>query len=222
MISLARRREPGRVVGDVMLFWHSAEHRGGEIGYVFNPERTRATATPPRRAARCSRSPSTGSGCTASSPASTRATPRRPPCCAGSACGRRPTSSRTSGSRASGRRDRLRDPRGRVAGLREGSGEACARSASRSSTFSMPTDSRTRSFGTSSGDPATLACVIRPGCSISDSTPPSDSPSVNTVDQPADLQRGLLAAAQRERHHAAEVAHLPRGDVVPGVSGSPG
>jgi RimJ/RimL family protein N-acetyltransferase len=27
----------GDLVGDVVLFWHSREHRGGEIGYVFNP-----------------------------------------------------------------------------------------------------------------------------------------------------------------------------------------
>ena len=39
---------------------------------------------------------------------------------------------------------------------------------------------RTRSAGTSRSVPATLAWVIRPGCSMSDSTPPSDSPRVNT------------------------------------------
>ena len=50
----------------------------------------------------------------------------------------------------------------------------------RSSTVSMPTLSRIRSSGTSRSVPATLACVILPGCSISDSTPPSDSPSVKT------------------------------------------
>lgn len=27
----------GRLVGDVVLFWRSAEHRAGEIGYVFGP-----------------------------------------------------------------------------------------------------------------------------------------------------------------------------------------
>jgi RimJ/RimL family protein N-acetyltransferase len=27
----------GELIGDVVLFWHSAEHRGGEIGYVINP-----------------------------------------------------------------------------------------------------------------------------------------------------------------------------------------
>jgi RimJ/RimL family protein N-acetyltransferase len=28
----------GRLIGDVVLFFHSEEHRGGEIGYVFAPE----------------------------------------------------------------------------------------------------------------------------------------------------------------------------------------
>ena len=40
---------------------------------------------------------------------------------------------------------------------------------------SMPTDSRIRSAGTSSGEPAAEACVIAPGCSIRLSTAPSDS-----------------------------------------------
>ena len=46
---------------------------------------------------------------------------------------------------------------------------------------SMPTDSRTRSSGTSNCEPAVDACVIAPGCSISDSTPPSDSARMNTL-----------------------------------------
>lgn len=28
----------GRLIGDVVLFWHSKEQRSGEIGYAFNPE----------------------------------------------------------------------------------------------------------------------------------------------------------------------------------------
>jgi RimJ/RimL family protein N-acetyltransferase len=28
----------GQLVGDVILFWHSREHAGGELGYVLNPE----------------------------------------------------------------------------------------------------------------------------------------------------------------------------------------
>jgi RimJ/RimL family protein N-acetyltransferase len=27
----------GELAGDVVLFWHSREHAGGELGYVFNP-----------------------------------------------------------------------------------------------------------------------------------------------------------------------------------------
>jgi RimJ/RimL family protein N-acetyltransferase len=34
---LAFRRDTGELVGDVFLFWHSAEHRGGEVGYVLDP-----------------------------------------------------------------------------------------------------------------------------------------------------------------------------------------
>ena len=49
----------------------------------------------------------------------------------------------------------------------------------------MPTDSRSRSSGTSSGDPATEAWVISPGCSIRLSTAPSDSASVNSSVAPA-------------------------------------
>jgi RimJ/RimL family protein N-acetyltransferase len=29
----------GELIGDVVLFWHSREHRGGEIGYVLHPGR---------------------------------------------------------------------------------------------------------------------------------------------------------------------------------------
>jgi RimJ/RimL family protein N-acetyltransferase len=28
----------GQLVGDVVLFWHSREHAGGEVGYVLNPD----------------------------------------------------------------------------------------------------------------------------------------------------------------------------------------
>jgi len=31
------RGDTGELVGDVMLMWHSAEHRSGEVGYVLNP-----------------------------------------------------------------------------------------------------------------------------------------------------------------------------------------
>ena len=45
----------------------------------------------------------------------------------------------------------------------------------------MPTDSLMSVGGTSSSDPATLACVIGPGTSMSDSTPPSDSARKNSL-----------------------------------------
>jgi RimJ/RimL family protein N-acetyltransferase len=39
VISLAMvLRETNQLVGDVVLMWHSAEHQGGEIGYVINPD----------------------------------------------------------------------------------------------------------------------------------------------------------------------------------------
>jgi RimJ/RimL family protein N-acetyltransferase len=31
-------RATGELIGDVVLFWHSLEHRGGEVGYLFDPE----------------------------------------------------------------------------------------------------------------------------------------------------------------------------------------
>lgn len=34
----ARLRATGELVGDVLLGWHSREHAGGEIGYVFHPD----------------------------------------------------------------------------------------------------------------------------------------------------------------------------------------
>src|SRR3954447_6532737 len=32
------RKDTGQLIGDVVLFWRSAEHRGGELGYVINPD----------------------------------------------------------------------------------------------------------------------------------------------------------------------------------------
>src|SRR5215467_7023522 len=33
----AQLAETGELAGDVVLFWHSRKHAGGELGYVFNP-----------------------------------------------------------------------------------------------------------------------------------------------------------------------------------------
>ncbi len=90
------------------------------------------------------------------------------------------------GSAAAAPRVKPGSPDGRRA-LRRALSSARDRSASRSSAVSMPTDRRTRSAGTSSCEPATDAWVIRPGCSMSDSTPPSDSASVNTCVRLADV-----------------------------------
>jgi RimJ/RimL family protein N-acetyltransferase len=38
MLLAAVERDTGTLVGDVVLFWRNAEHRGGEVGYVFSPE----------------------------------------------------------------------------------------------------------------------------------------------------------------------------------------
>jgi RimJ/RimL family protein N-acetyltransferase/predicted enzyme related to lactoylglutathione lyase len=39
VLSLAvEHRDSGRLIGDLVLFWHSKEQRSGEIGYAFNPE----------------------------------------------------------------------------------------------------------------------------------------------------------------------------------------
>ena len=58
------------------------------------------------------------------------------------------------------------------------------------------------------------ACVIRAGCSMSDSTPPRDSPSVQTGGLAADLDRDVLASADLERDHPAEPLHLAGGHLV--------
>ena len=82
------------------------------------------------------------------------------------------------------------------AGRYETESRAWRRSARRSSTVSMPTERRTSAPGTSSGEPAADACVIRPGCSMSDSTAPSDSASVNTARARDQIDGRLLAAAR--------------------------
>jgi RimJ/RimL family protein N-acetyltransferase len=34
---VAELAQTGELVGDLLLFWHSQEHKQGEVGYVFNP-----------------------------------------------------------------------------------------------------------------------------------------------------------------------------------------
>lgn len=40
MTLAVEERDTGILVGDVVLFWHSAQHRTGEIGYILAPEAT--------------------------------------------------------------------------------------------------------------------------------------------------------------------------------------
>ena len=61
-LAVERPRRPVQLVGDVVLVWTSAEHRSGEIGYVFTPDHAGQRLRRPRPCARCSRSPSTGLG----------------------------------------------------------------------------------------------------------------------------------------------------------------
>ena len=72
-------RETGQHVGEVTLFVQNAEHRGGEIGFVFHRSSTGA-GTPRRPRSRSCGSASRSSGCTGSSAGWTRATPARRTC----------------------------------------------------------------------------------------------------------------------------------------------
>src|ERR1700746_3515394 len=90
----------------------------------------------------------------------------------------------------------------------------------------MPTDSLTRSSGTARADPAAEACVIRPGSSISDSTPPSDSARVNSLVRAHTVAAPpppppLRPAPHREPPHPAEPAHLLRRQLVTGMRRQP-
>ena len=86
----------------------------------------------------------------------------------------------------------------------------------------MPTERRISAGSTASGESTADAWVMRAGCSMSDSTPPSDSASVNSRVRGDDLERGVLAAGGEEAHHAAEVAHLTARDRVARVVGERG
>ena len=101
---------------------------------------------------------------------------------------------------------------------------ARSRSAIRSSAVSMPTREPDQVGGhLAASVPATLACVIRPGCSISDSTPPSDSPRVNTSARSQTSSAAASPPADPEATDPAEALHLPGGDRRGrGAPGSPG
>ena len=86
---------------------------------------------------------------------------------------------------------------------------AASRSAIRSSTFSIPTESRIRFRGDANGASAVEACVMRAGCSIRLSTPPSDSASEEELrprgerDAPAPRSRPGRRPSRRSRASAA-------------------
>ena len=100
---------------------------------------------------------------------------------------------------------------------------ACARSATRSSADSIPTESRievraARRTGASAVD----AWVIAAGCSMRLSTPPSALGERADSFVRGDELDGLLLGVGEERDHPAEVAHLARGDLVAGMVGQAG
>ena len=70
-----------------------------------------------------------------------------------------------------------------------------------------------RFFGAANGPSAVDACVMRVGCSIRLSTPPSDSGELEDL-RAGDELDCLLFRFGEEGDHAAEVAHLARSDFV--------
>ena len=86
----------------------------------------------------------------------------------------------------------------------------------------MPTDSLIRSPGTSSSEPVTEACVIRAGCSISDSTPPSDSPRVNRRVRPQARTAASSPASSRNETIPPKARICSCAVLWPGWVGRPG
>ena len=94
-------RATGKLVGDVLLIWTSAEHRQGEIGYVLHPDHAgRGYATEAaREMLRLGFDGLDLHRIVGRLDARNTASPR---CCNGSACATRRTCGRTSSSRGSG------------------------------------------------------------------------------------------------------------------------
>ena len=84
---------------------------------------------------------------------------------------------------------------------------------------SIPTDSRTRLSGTSSGEPAAEAWVIAPGCSMRLSTAPSDSASVKISVEAATRIAASLPAASVKETMPPKSRHLLGRRGVSGVVG---
>ena len=90
-------------------------------------------------------------------------------------------------------------------------GERLLRSSTRSAGSSTPQLSRTRSAGTAAAEPSTDWWVIACGTSISDSTPPSDSASVNS------RVRAAISAASGWRKLTIPLNPGQRTSLTPGV-----
>ena len=86
----------------------------------------------------------------------------------------------------------------------------------------MPTDSRTRSAGTSSGEPGDAGVRHPSGVLDQRLHAAQRLPEREDADAPAHLERALLAVAQPEGDHAAEAGHLPSGEVVARMLGQAG
>src|SRR5256886_2730823 len=98
---------------------------------------------------------------------------------------------------------------------------AASRSAIRSTGDSIPTDSRMRLRGAANGASAVEACVIRAGCSIRLSTPPSDSASWKILVRAASSTASSSDSARNET--MPPKSRIWRAAIAwPGCVGSPG
>src|SRR5579862_2584034 len=75
---------------------------------------------------------------------------------------------------------------------------AVSRSATRSVGASIPTDRRTRLRGAANGASVVAACVIRAGCSMRLSTPPSDSARMKTLVRAQSATASSSVSARKE------------------------
>jgi len=98
---------------------------------------------------------------------------------------------------------------------------AASRSATRSAGASIPTESRTRLRGAANGASRVDACVIRAGCSMRLSTPPSDSASVKTLVREQSATASSSDAARKETM-PPKSRIWRRADAWPGWEGRPG
>jgi RimJ/RimL family protein N-acetyltransferase len=100
-LAIERASHPGRVIGDLYFTIKSTANATGEIGWMLHPDST-GQGYMTEAAGAILEIALRASGCTACAPSSIRATPRRSRSASAWACARRPTSSRTCGSRVIG------------------------------------------------------------------------------------------------------------------------